>query len=144
MVHLPGFLTVEEIASLRTDVEAAVSNGSVSTVERGPDGLQKNGGCWRTSYLQSKQYFRNNFADLRHKLREAMERVDLKEWNVLRDRVPGNLNFRNVEWHQYGPGGKLAEPSHYDSGHGDNPDLDLDFGSVDSATSSHGRKFNHD
>jgi len=42
--------------------------------------------------------------------------VDKVQWQILEGRDPEALNFRNVEWHQYGSGGQLAEPGHYDSG----------------------------
>ena len=41
MVHLPGFLSIEEVTELRDRVEAARESSSVATVERGTDGLQQ-------------------------------------------------------------------------------------------------------
>jgi len=116
VVHLPGFLSLEELAQLREQVESAQNASTVATVARGVDGLQLDGGTWRTTYLQTNNYFRDNFPSLRQRLRGAIERVDKGEWRVLEGRDPGALNFRNVEWHQYGAGGSLAEPGHYDSG----------------------------
>jgi predicted 2-oxoglutarate/Fe(II)-dependent dioxygenase YbiX len=45
-----------------------------------------------------------------------MEQVDADNWQVLCGRARRSLNLRNVEYHQYSPGGSLAQREHYDGG----------------------------
>ena len=45
-----------------------------------------------------------------------MFQVDDAEWGLLKGRDPARLNFRTVEYHEYGVGGQLKTERHLDAG----------------------------
>jgi len=73
---------------------------------------------WRTSYLHTGGHFHQKHAELLQKFRSGCEKADSQAWNILyaNGRTPGVVNWRTIECHEYGAGGRLNEEKHYDSG----------------------------
>jgi hypothetical protein len=120
VARIPGFLSLDEIAELRTALAAAQAGHDINSVEKGPDGglLEEDGvdGVWRTSFLHTRGFWRDRLPQFRDKLRRAMETIDEAHWTVLRGRDAADIHFRTVEVHEYSPGGCLSQPKHYDGG----------------------------
>ena len=118
VVRLPSFLSAEEIATLRLEVKHAQIEKQVGMMERGRNELAATMGVWRTSYMHTNGTFARRLPALRTKLRDAMLAVDAAHWGLLAagGHDAAHVRFRTVEVHEYGAGGRLASPQHYDAG----------------------------
>ena len=116
VVVIKGLLSLPEINAVRDQVGAAHRSGLLGTLRRGTDGLQSQEGAWRTNFLHSEGFFSDKMPALRDKLWQTVCRVDSENWDLFGQRDLESINFRTVESHKYGSGGKLSELGHYDSG----------------------------
>ena len=116
VVHIPNFLSLDEIHKLREVAALGQAEGRVAVVERGTDGRQLDGGVWQTSYLHTSGFCSQQLPELLQKIRAAVVRVDAENWQCLHGRDPSTIHFRNIELHEYKAGGGLRERRHYDSG----------------------------
>jgi len=116
-VHLEKLLSASEIADLlnfsRSFWSAHVAGHGPHDAERQ---LQLRGVQWRTAYLHTGNLFAQRFPALQRKLRRAILEIDAVHWQVLNGRECSRLNFRTVEYHEYGPAGSLTASRHYDAG----------------------------
>ena len=78
--------------------------------------LETTSGVWRTTYLHTGGLFRERLAPLHARIRRKIEEVDEANWGLLRGRDLAKLNFRTVEYHEYGVEGRLSTERHIDAG----------------------------
>jgi predicted 2-oxoglutarate/Fe(II)-dependent dioxygenase YbiX len=128
VVRIKGFLSEEELQTLKVEVETVQAHGLAGMLERDAneqptyrrinEEVQKGEmlGVWRTTYLHTNGIFRERLDGLHQKMRAALFDVDKSNWNVLAAIPPERLNFRTVEHHEYTAGGRLVEENHYDAG----------------------------
>jgi hypothetical protein len=116
VAHLRDFLSASELIEFYEGFHSWQHSNVNEIVYRGVDGNLEKGGPWRTSYLHTDGYFRTTMPLLCAKILLAMQETDMSSWQVLKGRSPGTLNFRTVEYHEYGVGGQLSRGHHYDAG----------------------------
>lgn len=116
-VRLVSFLSDPEVEALRETIREARGGRKVGVIERDSAGRPSPNGTWRTAYLHTGGFFAERRPELQAKLLAAVVEADREQrWGLLAGREPGSLNFRTVEAHQYGPGGRLSAAGHYDAG----------------------------
>jgi hypothetical protein len=116
VVRIAGFLSDEEVDELLVALSSAQKDEAIGVMERGPDGEPQTDGVWRTSFLHSNGYFRSKLPHFREKFSQAIVDTDSQNWKLLKGRSAAELNFRTVECHEYGAGGRLAREDHFDGG----------------------------
>lgn len=116
-VHIKHFLSDSEILDIQTCCHDLQEAGVVAQEQRNPSSQPSSRiGSWCTTYLHTDGAFRARFPKLHEKMRQAFFEVDAQEWSLLQGRDPERLNFRTVEYHEYGPEGQLTVDKHYDAG----------------------------
>mmetsp|Transcript_43795 Transcript_43795/g.99010 ORF Transcript_43795/g.99010 Transcript_43795/m.99010 type:complete len:279 (-) Transcript_43795:121-957(-) len=117
VVQLPNFMAPEEIDELVAAVRRVQEHHRAGKVERGSKGETRVVGVWRTTYLHTDDLFRQTLPALHDRVVRAFWEADEKGgWGVLAGKDASRLNLRTVEFHEYGRGGQLSDPGHYDAG----------------------------
>ncbi|KAJ1616268.1 hypothetical protein T492DRAFT_1107787 [Pavlovales sp. CCMP2436] len=112
VAHLPGLLSLDEIAELHR-VAAQVQSEAASEYRGGADA----GRAWRVIYLQTDGEFGRLLPALHAKLRRAAVEADSKEsWGLLPPLRHDEWAVRCVEYHRMGRSGGLPDRGHYDCG----------------------------
>lgn len=102
VVHLPAFLSAEEIKTLH------VLAGEVSASLPGYSKARS----WKVIFLQRDGMFKERCPGLFETLRAAVLRVDCEHWKLIGD---GSCNLRVAEYHTHvAPSEGLPDPRHYD------------------------------
>uniref|UniRef100_A0A7S2X7V4 Fe2OG dioxygenase domain-containing protein n=1 Tax=Lotharella oceanica TaxID=641309 RepID=A0A7S2X7V4_9EUKA len=114
--YIRNFLSKDEILHLMDVVSTMQREGFPGVVNRQSPGKPWLQTTWRTTYLHTNGAFEQRLPLLRKKLRQAFTEVDQRDWNLIPTFDPLSLHFRTVEFHEYWPGGQLAQTQHYDSG----------------------------
>ena len=116
-VALRDRVSSEDREALHDMVQHLSERHALGVVERGPSGERKVAGEWRTTYLHTNGAFQQHLGPLHDKLRAAAYEADeAAGWGLLKGRDPATVNFRTVELHEYGAGGRLSSERHYDAG----------------------------
>ena len=115
-VRVQNFLSADELAELLDKTGQIRDAHRAGQLERNSAGRPQAAGVWRTTYLHTDGMFHDRLADFEQRLVRAIREVDAANWRLLAGRDPAKLNLRTVELHDYGPGGELKEPGHYDAG----------------------------
>lgn len=116
VARIPKFLTPDEVMQLRSRIQdVRMRAGEVRRDDQGRVGDAI--GCWKTSYLHTDGIFHNEFPDIHSKIRRAIFDIDVANWGLLaKYKNAQELNFRTVEFHEYGQKGCLSAAEHYDAG----------------------------
>jgi hypothetical protein len=150
-IRVKEFLSHDEVAWVISAIRRLQRSRCAATIERDARGKLAPNGEWRTSYLHAEGHFRQALPNLYAKLRRAIEDADHEEgWGLVSARLPERVNFRTIECHEYGAGGQLSEPLHYDAGSLvtidvmlADPNMDFDGGQL-ATTEPSGEVLTHD
>ena len=116
IIRVPNFLSAVEVDVLIEEAVAAQRAHAAGSVDRSAGGGKTTSGVWRTTYLHTGGLFRERLAPLHARIRRKIEEVDKAHWGLLEGRDPAKLNFRTVEYHEYGVEGRLSAERHIDAG----------------------------
>eukprot|EP01045_Picozoa_sp_COSAG04_P005220 COSAG04_NODE_238_length_19079_cov_9.187039_9_plen_449_part_00 len=135
VLHIPKFLSAEEVASIHDVAEAFIAQKVVQNAppqgQASPDGAPAEAGAparsspawetgrkWNVSFLHSGGLFQAKLPAIRRKILELGRRSDREHWGQMAAAgLPEEkLGIRFVEYHRMVEGAGLANPRHYDSG----------------------------
>lgn len=117
VVHIKGFLSHAEVEHVVAEIKALQRSRGAATIERNARGEPAANGEWRTSYLHTDSSFGRSLPWVQARLREAIEDADRRAgWELVTSKPTERVNFRTIECHEYGAGGRLSEALHYDAG----------------------------